>query len=219
MDMYDLDMVKKVYSYWGKKRTLYNLSSKISFFGYDNFLRNRVIDLMRLKKGSRVLDVACGTGLNFKFIENKIGNNGEIIAIDYVKEMIEAAGKEMKSRQYKNIRLILGDATSMNFPNNYFDGIISTLGMTAIPDHFEALKRCRKMLEPNGKIAILDGKYSDIKYAKFIVNPLIKVIRRKETWDPKKDVIKDLGKLFNITKAEKYFFDLIFILVGEKCRT
>lgn len=216
MDMYDLDMVKKVYSYWGKKRTLYNLSSKISFFGYDNFLRNRVIDLMRLKKGSRVLDVACGTGLNFKFIENKIGNNGEIIAIDYVKEMIEAAEKEIKSNQYKNIRLIKEDAARMNFPNNYFDGIVSTLGMTAIPDHFEALKRCRKMLRPNGKIAILDGKYSDLKYAKFLVNSLLKIIRLEDTWDPKKDVIKDFGKLFKIIQIKKYFFDTIFILIGEK---
>ena len=217
--MYDLDTVKKVYSYWGKKRTLYNISSKISFFGYENFLRNRVIGLMNLKEGSRVLDVACGTGLNFKFIENKIGPSGKIIAIDYVKEMLEAAEKEMKSRQYKNIRLILGDAASMSFPNNYFDGIVSTLGLTAIPNHFEALKRCKKMLKPNGKIAILDGKYSDMKYAKFIINSLLKVIRLEGTWDSKKDVIKDLGKLFSITKSEKYFFDTIFILVGEKCRT
>lgn len=217
--MYDLDAVKKVYSYWGKKRILYNISSKISFFGYENFLRNRVIGLMNLKEGSRVLDVACGTGLNFKFIENKIGSSGKIIAIDYVKEMLEAAEKEIKSRQYKNVRLILGDAASMSFPDNYFDGIVSTLGLTAIPSHFEALKRCKKMLKPDGKIAVLDGKYSDIKYAKFIINSLLKVIRLEETWDSKKDVIKDLGKLFSITKSEKYFFDTIFILVGKKYRT
>ena len=170
-------------------------------------------------KGKTVLDVACGTGLNFKFIENKIGPSGKIIAIDYVKEMLEAAEKEMKSRQYKNIRLILGDAASMSFPNNYFDGIVYTLGLTAIPGHFEALKRCKKMLKPDGKIAVLDGKYSDIKYAKFIINSLLKVIRLEETWDSKKEVIKDLGKLFSITKSEKYFFDTIFILVGKKYRT
>ena len=151
--------------------------------------------------------------------ENTYQKLSKIIAIDYVKEMLEAAEKEMKSRQYKNIRLILGDAASMSFPNNYFDGIVYTLGLTAIPGHFEALKRCKKMLKPDGKIAVLDGKYSDIKYAKFIINSLLKVIRLEETWDSKKEVIKDLGKLFSITKSEKYFFDTIFILVGKKYRT
>ncbi len=53
--------------------------------------RIKLIESLEMKKGDRVLIIACGTGQNFKLIEEKIGNSGEIIALDYSTGMLNVS--------------------------------------------------------------------------------------------------------------------------------
>ena len=73
----------------------------------------RAINKLALKPNYKVLDIACGTGLNFKHIEKAIGKKGKIIAVDYVDEMLKAAEKTRK--RLKNIQIIQADASNCKF--------------------------------------------------------------------------------------------------------
>ena len=126
--MYTLKDVERTYSYYGKISFVYNFFSKFSFFGKDKLLRKRALNKLNLKEGNIVLDVGCGTGLNFKYIEEIIGKKGKIVATDYTKEMLNAAKILINKNKWNNIKLIEADMAKVKLKPNYFDGIISTLG-------------------------------------------------------------------------------------------
>lgn len=69
-------------------------------------VRVRAIDLLRLKKGDRVLDVGCGTGLSFDPLQAKVGADGAIVGIEQSPEMLERARARVAEKQWNNVTLI-----------------------------------------------------------------------------------------------------------------
>jgi SAM-dependent methyltransferase len=67
--------------------------------------RARAIELLDLKPGARVLDVACGTGANFALIEQRIGSSGELVGIDLRPPMLDRAGTRVARAGWDNVLL------------------------------------------------------------------------------------------------------------------
>ncbi len=53
--------------------------------------RKQAVSALKLKRGDIVVDVGCGTGSNFPLIEEIIGAEGKIIAVDLSQEMLDQA--------------------------------------------------------------------------------------------------------------------------------
>lgn len=53
--------------------------------------RRRAVDLLNLAAGEVVLDVACGTGVNFGLIERRVGPTGRIVGVDASPDMLALA--------------------------------------------------------------------------------------------------------------------------------
>lgn len=206
--MHTLKDVEEAYSYYGKVPLLYNLFSKLSFFGKG--LRKKAIRKLGLKQGYKVLDIACGTGLNFRHIERIIGKKGSITAIDYTKEMLSHAEKLVKKNRWDNIELIKADAAKIKLPKNHFDAIISTLGFSSIPDHKKALITAVNSLKKGKKLVMLEGKLFSFK----TLNILMPMLRWSKSWDKGKNLIKDVKELFpgKEIKVEEHNLGSNFIL-------
>ena len=214
MKPYSLKDARRVYSYCGKSPNMCRIANHLTFFCSENFLRKKAVDRLNLKAGDRVLELACGIGNNFGYLMEKVGSKGEITGVDYVDEMLNAAKKESIKKAYKNIVLIRKDAAKISFPRNYFDGVISTIGLSAIPDHEGALKRAVYSLKNGKRIVILDGKMFEGFYK--ILNPLMGWIRWSESWDSSKDIINDAKALLRDVEIEKFFGGSFYILTGIK---
>jgi len=206
--MYTLKDVEKAYSYYGKS-PFYNLFSNI----FLNNLRRRAINKLDLKPNYKVLDIACGTGLNFKPIERRIGKQGSITAIDYSKDMLKKAKRLIKKNNYNNIKLIKADAANIEL-KDHFDAVISTLGFSSIPNHKAALKTAVNSLKKGKKLVILDGKKFNLKP----LNILLPILRWNRSWDKNKDIIKDTKTLFpnKHIKIEHFNLGSNFILELKK---
>jgi ubiquinone/menaquinone biosynthesis C-methylase UbiE len=107
-----------------------------------------------------------------------------------------------------------GDAAELPL-NLQIDGIISTLGISAIPKHVEALKRAASILKNGKRISILDAQLPSGFWK--ICNPLIsRIYKNWASWDYTKNIPEDLRQIFSDVKIKKYNGGTIFVASGKK---
>lgn len=211
---YSLEQVKATYQSWGEHPWSYRLGCALTFLGKEKQLRKRAVEQLQLQPDNIVLDLACGTGLNFRYLEERLSSSGKIVAFDYSSAMLSAARQQAQYRGWKNIEFVQGDAALLSLPYQV-DGVLSTLGISAIPHHREALERSVQALKTGGRISILDAKlFSGIRR---IGNPVIRQIYGQlASWDPTKDIPADLEAIIHQTAIEEYNGGTIYIVSGLK---
>ncbi len=214
MKKYTLKNAERMYSFYGKSPFLYKLSNYLVFFGKEKYLRKKAVENLNLKKGDKVLDLACGIGNNFDYLLKKIGSNGIIVGIDYSQNMLNTAKKIIDRKGISNIRLLKKDAAKLSLSHCYFDGIISTNGISSIPNYKEGLKRSISSLKKGKRIVILDGKMFDGNYK--IFNCFFKLFRWPVGWRSYIDILHYIKKLLRCVKSEEYLGGSFYILTGIK---
>ena len=68
--------------------------------------RSRAVELMRLRRGARVVELGCGTGVNFPLIESRMGSEGRLIGVDISPRMLERAARRVERSKWRNIELV-----------------------------------------------------------------------------------------------------------------
>jgi len=79
-------------------------------------VRRQAVDLLALKPGDVVIDVACGTGLSFPLIEERIGPEGRLIGVDLSAEMLAKARERVAAAGWQNVTLIEAAADEAAIP-------------------------------------------------------------------------------------------------------
>jgi SAM-dependent methyltransferase len=69
-------------------------------------VRRRAVEALELKPGDVVLDIACGTGLNFGALSSGVGADGRVIGVDISPEMLEIAQGRIDSAGWTNVELV-----------------------------------------------------------------------------------------------------------------
>ena len=170
----DLEEVRRVYSLWGRHPRLYAAQDWITFMGRHRRIREGAVEAAAIQPNARVLEVACGTGRNFPYIEDRIGPGGQLVGFDYSHEMLAAARDFGMRRGWSNIEFVQGDAAVLDVGSQPFDAVVSVLGISAVPDHLAALRRCRDILRSGGVLAVCDARLFSGALAVF--NPLVRAI-------------------------------------------
>jgi len=210
-----LEIVQKVYRFWGKHPLMYTAQDYITFIGKPQLIRQEAVNALHLKKGDTVLEVACGTGRNFPYIEEQISPSGNLIGFDYSFEMLSSAKKAALAKGWENIKFVQGDAAELNVKKNQFDGVISVLGMSAIPNYRAALKRCFELLRPGGTLVICDaGPFR--KGPKFLNGLIDKIYSKYAAWDSRKDIIGEMKSIFGNVDIKTFNFDSFYIVKAIK---
>lgn len=125
--------------------------------------RKRAVELLELKDGQTVLDVACGTGANFRHIK-ATNLELDIYGTDFSAGMLRRGQATIEKEQWTNIKLFQADARKLspsfvqdqikNEP--YFDKIICALGLSVIPDWESVMDKMLGLLKENGQLVIID---------------------------------------------------------------
>jgi len=104
-----------------------------------------------------VIEIACGTGLNFPLIEQAIGPEGRIIGVDLTDAMLLQARHRIDANGWSNVSLVHADAAEFEFPNGV-DAILSTYALSQVPECGEVIARGGAALAPGGRWVVLDLK-------------------------------------------------------------
>jgi ubiquinone/menaquinone biosynthesis C-methylase UbiE len=120
-------------------------------------LRLKAVQALGLRAGDTVIDIACGTGLNFRLIEEVIGPGGRIIGVDLTDAMLAQAQDRITANGWRNISLVQADAAEFEFPTEV-DAILSTYALTQVPECTEVIARGAAALSAGGRWAVLDVK-------------------------------------------------------------
>ena len=81
-------------------------------------LRRHCVDLLDLKPGDVVLDVACGTGLNFPLIQAAIGERGRLIGVDLSPDMLTVARARVSENGWTNVSLLTSSVEDADIPGD-----------------------------------------------------------------------------------------------------
>lgn len=109
-----------------------------------------LIHELNMPCSSRVLDVACGRGALLKKHIEVVGGNGDVVGVDFSKEMIDCIKKD---HQLKGITCYQMDAEQLSF-NSEFDFVTCGLSLHFFSDPIKALNEMYRVLVKGGKVGI-----------------------------------------------------------------
>jgi demethylmenaquinone methyltransferase/2-methoxy-6-polyprenyl-1,4-benzoquinol methylase len=119
--------------------------------------RIRAVKALGLRAGDSVIDVACGTGLNFALLEKVVGPEGRIVGVDLTDAMLAQAQDRIETNGWSNIKLVQSDAADFDFPAD-FDAILSTYALSQVPECGKVIAHGAAALPAGGRLVVLDLK-------------------------------------------------------------
>ncbi len=207
----------KVIEIYRRRAQNYDFTAKLyCLVGIDiKKYRKMAIDALELKEGDTVVDLGCGTGLNFELIENVIGSSGKIIGVDVTDRMLAQAKMRIQLNSWNNVELIHSDVVQYQFPPNV-DAVISTGVFGYILKYDEVIKKVALALNPLKRFVIIDCKEPSNLFSFF--TPLFLSITR--TFGVDKEYLShrtqhSFKKCFNKVSMTEFHGGFIYILVGE----
>lgn len=117
--------------------------------------------------GDQVLDLGCGTGLNFGLLRQRVGPSGTIVGIDRSAEMLRQARRRAAKRGWDNIILIEADAVVLDPSairamilaqggSAQSDAALATYSLSLMPDWRKAWANLTTLLDTGARVAVVD---------------------------------------------------------------
>ena len=176
----------------------------------------------KIKTGDQVIVFCCGTGMDFPYIINKIGQNGKIIGIDFSDQMLSIANRKVSKNEWLNIDLILEDVTKFDY-NKYLlnpsDVGICSLGISIIPDYKNAFYNLLNCVKDGGEVIIGDMQLAKGFYS--IFNPVTLFFSKpfggsREGHKNSHTVYDFMLKELKLVRKKEYLLKSYFIAWGQK---
>lgn len=117
------------------------------------------VNALKLSKGDTVVDLGCGTGLNFPLLMDLVGPNGKIIGVDITDKMLDQAKIRVEEKGWNNVELVLCDVAEYKIPKGV-DGIIATGVLTFSPSYDQVIKNGYEALKSGKRFVLTEFKMS-----------------------------------------------------------
>jgi len=178
--------------------------------------RKMTINALELSKGDTVIELGCGTGLNFSLVIDAIGTEGKLIGVDITDKMLDVAKKRVDENGWKNVELVQSDFAEYEFPKE-IEGVFATGALSYSPDYDKVIKEAHDALKKGKKFALLDFKMS--KGSARIFAPLIISCTKPFAADEeylKATAWKSMEKYFEKTTFQEGWGGFLYLSVGKK---
>ena len=175
----------------------YDLMNAVMSLGLHRSWRRQAVRQLLSRGGREFLDIGCGTG-DVSIAVLRENSATRITGLDPSLEMLAIAkSKTHKAGLEGRVVYQTGDTTALTFNNASFDGIVCAFCLRNITDRAAALREMRRVLRPEGTLAILELTPPQ--------HPFLKVVHGIHT----RRIIPLIGRLMSQGRAYQYLADSI----------
>jgi demethylmenaquinone methyltransferase/2-methoxy-6-polyprenyl-1,4-benzoquinol methylase len=136
---------------------LYDLMNSVMTVGLHHRWRARAADLAAVGPGSRVLDVATGTGDLAIELAGRVAPDGAVVASDFSERMLEQGRAKLRTSSAAAIvRFEWGDALALPYDNSSFDAATVGFGARNFADLEGGIGEMVRVVRPGGRVVILE---------------------------------------------------------------
>ena len=121
---------------------------------------------------SRILEVACGTGISTRHLAGTAAEGTEIVATDLNQAMLDFAASS--NGDLDGVTYQQADALSLPFGDNEFDAVVCQFGIMFFPDKAAGLAEMVRVLKPGGQLTVTVWDSFDFNPAVGVVDQVIK---------------------------------------------
>ncbi|HEX2274278.1 MAG TPA: ubiquinone/menaquinone biosynthesis methyltransferase [Acidimicrobiales bacterium] len=139
------EKVRAVETMFDRIAPRYDLLNRLLTFGMDVGWRRRAVRSLGLPAGSKVLDLACGTG---DLCRELAAASLRPVGVDRSAGMLAAARTSAP--------LVRGDALRLPVPDGAVDGIVCGFALRNFLALDPFLAECARVLRPGGRVALLE---------------------------------------------------------------
>ena len=129
--------------------------------------RTAGIDALGLRPGDQVVDIGCGTGLNFGLVQEVVGSTGTVVGIDTSPRMLDQARRRVRCRGWRNVILLEADATTMvpagvgariagGGGRERSEAVLATYALSLMPDWEHAWQNMLDLSVPGAALCVVD---------------------------------------------------------------
>jgi len=120
---------------------------------------DKLIERSGIKAGMKILDLGCGSGAYTTFVARDVGGKGRVYALDIEPKMLKQLEKKLVSpenQDIKNVEITNKNAYEIPFNDDSLDLVYMVTVLQEIPDRQRALKEVKRVLKPDGILAVTE---------------------------------------------------------------
>jgi len=206
--------IRKIYA---KRAGNYDVSANLYYLlGFrEAHYRKLAVQALDPSRGDTVVEIGCGTGLNFGYLQDRIGEKGRIVGIDLSEQMLEKAADRASRNGWKNLTLVNQDAARYDFPEG-MSRAISTFALTLVPEYDAVIRRTSVALGRDGRMVVLDLRKPE-RWPEWLLKAAVALTRpfgvtldlaERKPW-------RAMDRHFSRVEYDEFFGGFAFLAVGE----
>src|SRR6478752_5815166 len=114
----------------------------------------RTVERLRLKPGSVILDVGCGSGASAIPAAIAVRPHGRVIAVDLADRLLALARAKAAAQKLENIEFRQADMEALGYPDEAFDAVVCVFAIFFVPDMVKQVRELWRMVRRGGQLAI-----------------------------------------------------------------
>jgi ubiquinone/menaquinone biosynthesis C-methylase UbiE len=177
--------------------------------------RKKAVKALHLHRGDTVVEIGCGTGLNFGLLQERVGPEGAIIGVDLTPEMLARAQERVQRHGWTNVELVECDAAAYQFPRRVA-GILSTFAITLVPEYDQVIRNGAAALSSGKRLVVLDFRKPE-RWPGWLIRFFVTITRpfgvsldlaQRHPWE-------SMDRYLTVVQLQELYFGAVYLCVGE----